>query len=94
MSSRSRLEMEKFIGTKFESWKLNMEDLLIGRYLWVGISGIKPTGMKVEECMVLEKNTRILIDFVDSILLNVSEEKKCRNSLEEIGGFLSRYIIS
>jgi hypothetical protein len=64
MSSRYGFEMEKFNGTNFDPWKLNMEDLLIDRYLWVGICGSKPTIIKDEEWVMLEKKMRILIDFV------------------------------
>jgi hypothetical protein len=53
MTSTSRLEMEKFNGTKFEMWKLKMEDLLIDQDLWVAVYRDKPTGMIDEEWVVL-----------------------------------------
>jgi len=38
-----------------------MEDLLIDRDLWIVISRTKPTGMKDEVWVVLERNARRLI---------------------------------
>ena len=56
--------MEKFNGTNFELWKLKMEDLLVDRDLCVAISGTKPTGMKDEEWVVLERRQEVLLGFV------------------------------
>jgi len=67
--------MEKFNGTNFELWKLKIEDLLVDQYLWVVVSGTKPTGMIDEEWVVLERRVRSLIRLylVDLVLFNVFE---------------------
>jgi hypothetical protein len=44
--------MEKFNGTIYEMWKLDMEDILVDRDLWVAVSGTKPTDMKDEELLI------------------------------------------
>jgi len=43
MASTSKIEMEMFLGTNFELWKLKMEDVLVDRDLWARVSGSKPT---------------------------------------------------
>jgi hypothetical protein len=91
MESKSRLEMQKFNGTKFEWWKLKMKGLIIDRDLWLAVFGIKPIGMIDEEWVVLERKERSLINICldDLVLLNVYKEKKCCNSIEEVEGLLS-----
>jgi len=61
MESISRLEMEKFKGTKFDLWKIRMEDLLIDQDLCVAVFGTKHIGMKYEEWVVFERKERSLI---------------------------------
>lgn len=44
-----RVEIVKFTGSKFELWKLEMEDLLVDRDLWFVVYGQKPSGMRQED---------------------------------------------
>jgi hypothetical protein len=45
MASSSRIEIEKFNGKNFELWKLNMEDLLVDKELWIDVDpGTHPIG--------------------------------------------------
>jgi hypothetical protein len=83
--------MDNFNGTKFELWKLKMEDLLVDQYLWVAVSGTKPTDMVDKEWVVLDRKERslIMLYLVNSILLNVSEKKNSNNPLEEVREFVS-----
>jgi hypothetical protein len=73
MVSTSRLEMEKFNGTKFELRKLKMADLLVYQDLWVAVFGEKNVRMKDEEWVVLKRKARSLIRLY-LVLLNVSKE--------------------
>ena len=42
MSGGSRIEIEKFDGTRFDLWKMKMEDLLCDRDLWTTIENERP----------------------------------------------------
>ena len=42
MSGGSRIEIEKFDGTRFDLWKMKMEDLLCDRELWSAIEKERP----------------------------------------------------
>jgi hypothetical protein len=66
--------MENFNGTNFELCNPKMDNLLINKYLWITISRTKPTYMKDEEWVVLERKVRILIRICldNLVLLNVS----------------------
>ena len=50
MMSSGKMEIEKFDGESFESWKLKMEDLLIDKDQWIMVDlGTKPMGVSDEE---------------------------------------------
>jgi hypothetical protein len=42
-SMSGRIEIEKLIGSNFELWKINIEDMLVDHDLWAAISIAKPT---------------------------------------------------
>jgi len=81
--------MEKFNNTNFEMWKLKMEDFLIDRDLWVAISISKPSSMKDEDYVVLErKDIRIIrLCLFDSLLLNIYEESIVTSLWKKLGDF-------
>jgi hypothetical protein len=87
MVSMSRLKMEKLNGTNFELWKFRMEDILEDRDLWIAVFGTKPTNMKEEEWVVLERMARNLIRIylVDSVLLKFSEKKIATTLWKNLG---------
>ena len=44
--------IEKFDGTDFVYWRMQIEDYLYGRQLHLSLLGTKPETMKVEECFL------------------------------------------
>ena len=44
--------IEKFDGTDFAYWRMQIEDYLYGRQLHLSLLGTKPETMKVEECFL------------------------------------------
>ena len=76
-STSSRVEMDKFNGSNFESWKLKMEDMPIDRDLWNAVSSTKPQTIAQEEWDKEDQKAKGLIRlcFADSVLLNIHEEK-------------------
>lgn len=76
-STSGKIEIDKFNGSNFESWKLEMEDLLVDHDLWLVVSGTKPTGMKQEDWDLANQKSKGLIRLCleDYVLLNVHEEK-------------------
>jgi hypothetical protein len=50
MVSSSKMEIEKFIGKNFESWKIKMEYLLVEKYHWIVVDvGTAPTGISTND---------------------------------------------
>ena len=91
-SMSGRIDVEKFFGTKFEMWKLKMEDLLIDQDLWDAIDEdtLWPTDPNLAtQYDVTDRKAKGLIRLclVDSILINVHEKltmKKLWKKLSEI----------
>lgn len=91
-SISGRIDVEKFFGTKFEMWKLKMEDLLIDRDLWDAVDENKsrpadPTLAAQYDVMDRKAKGLIRLCLADSILINVHEEstaKKLWKKLSEI----------
>ena len=50
MASSSRVEIEKFNGHNFETWKLKMEDLMVDKEQWAEVDpGTRPTSVSTED---------------------------------------------
>lgn len=64
-----------------------MEVMLLDRYLWVAAFGIKPPGMKQEDWDLTNRKVKGLIRLclVDSVLLNVHEEKTITTLWNKLG---------
>jgi len=81
------VEIEKFNGKKFESWKLKMEDLLVDKQQWATINpGTKHAAMLQEDLDKVDKKERstILLCLLDLVLLNVSGEEITKNLWEKL----------
>jgi hypothetical protein len=62
MASNSEIEIDKFKGKRFESWKLNMEDLLVEKDHWIIVDlGNAPTGTSVEYWKILDRKVKSTI---------------------------------
>ena len=91
-SMLGRIDVKKFYGTKFEMWKLKMEDLLIDQDLWDAIDEKKlrpkdPTLAAQYDVTDKKDKGLIRLCLADSILINVHEEptaKKLWKKLSEI----------
>ena len=91
-STLGRIDVERFLGTNLEMWKLKMEDLLVDRDWWdiVDEKKMRP----IDPTLVVEYDVRdrrakslIRLCLVDSILINIHEDpamKKLWEKLSEI----------
>ena len=74
MASSARVEIEKFNGQNFESWKLKIYDILVDKEQWVVVDlCTKPAGMSKEDWDKLDRKARSMIHLClsDSTLLNL-----------------------
>jgi len=86
-STSGRIEVEKFNGTNFELWKLKIEDMLVDRDLWESVNGTKLAVMSQANWYLKDRKAKGLIrlSLVDSILLNVHEEKTVNLLWKKLG---------
>jgi hypothetical protein len=87
VENMSRLEMNNFNSTNVELWKLNMDDIIVDRDIWVAIFGTNLVDMKYGEWVVLEREEISLIRLYldDSVLLNDFEEKTIATICNKLG---------
>jgi hypothetical protein len=87
MASNSKLEIKKFNGKSFESWKLNMEDMLVDRDQWIAVDpGTARTGTSADDYKKLDRKAKstIRLCLSNSVLLNVSEEATSKDLWEKL----------
>ena len=79
MGDDSRYKIEKFSGSNFAFWKMQIEDLLYQKKLYLPLGGIKnkPEGMKDEEWEVLDRTAlgTIRLTLASSVAFNIVNEK-------------------
>ena len=88
MTSSSKMEIEKFNGKSFYLRKLKMEDLLVDRDQWIAVDpGTAPTGTSTNDWKKVDRKVKSTIQlcFLDSILLNVSEEATTKDLWDKLG---------
>ena len=69
--------IEKFDGTDFTYWRMQIEDYLYGRKLHLPLLGTKPEAMKAEEWALLDRQVLgvIRLTLFRSVAHNVVKEK-------------------
>lgn len=88
MENSGKIEIKKFNGHSFETWKLNMEDLSMDQDQWIVVDrGMTPTIMVEKYWVKLDQKVKITIHFflLDSVLLNVSWESMVKDFRDKLG---------
>jgi hypothetical protein len=65
MESSSRIDIEKFNGKKIETWKFNMEGLLVDKEQWITMDpSTQPTGTQTTstQSTIMSKEDREKLD--------------------------------
>ena len=63
--------IEKFDGTDFAYWRMQIKDYLYGRKLHLPLLGTKPKAMKAEECALLDRQVLGVIRLLCLGLLHI-----------------------
>ena len=79
MVEEGNFRVEKFNGQNYQLWKMQMEDYLYQKYLYLPLGGKEkqPTAMKDEEWEVIDRNElgTIQLCLALSVAFNISKEK-------------------
>ena len=84
--------IEKFVGTDFGFWRMQIEDSLYGKKLHLLLLGEKPTTMKGEEWALLDKQVLgvIRLTLSRSIAHNVVKEKTTADLMKALSGMYEK----
>ena len=84
--------IEKFNGTDFAYWRMQIEDYLYSRKLHLPLLGTKPETMKAEEWALLDRQVLEVIKLTlsRSIAHNVIKEKTTTNLMKALSGMYEK----
>ncbi|KAL6316307.1 hypothetical protein AAG906_017940 [Vitis piasezkii] len=84
--------IEKFDGTDFAYWRMQIEDYLYGRKLHLPLLGTKPESMKAEEWALLDKQVLgvIRLTLSRSVAHNVVKEKTTTDLMKALSGMYEK----
>ena len=88
MSEDGKFRVEKFNGQNYQLWKMQMEDYLYQKDLFLPLSGVakKPTAMKDEEWEILDRKAlgTIRLSLAASVAFNISKEKTTKGLMDAL----------
>jgi hypothetical protein len=88
MSEDGKFRVEKFNGQKYQLWKMQMEDYLYQKDLFLPLGRIakKPTAMKDEEWDILDRKAlgTIRLSLATSVAFNISKEKTTKGLMDAL----------
>ena len=84
--------IEKFGGTDFAYWRMQIKDYLYGRKLHLPLLGTKPEAMKAEEWALLDKQVLgvIRLTLSRSVAHNVVKEKTTADLMKALSGMYEK----
>ena len=85
-------EIEKFDGTDFGFWRMQIEDYLYGRKLHLSLLGEKLEAMKAEEWALLDRQLLgvIRLTLSKSVAHNVVKEKTTADLIKALSGMYEK----
>jgi hypothetical protein len=88
MAEDGKFRVEKFNGQNYQLWKMQMEDYLYQKDLFLPLGGIekKSTTMKDEEWEVLDRKAlgMIRLSLAASVAFNISKEKTTKEMMDAL----------
>ena len=90
--ARKSSGIEKFDGTDFAYWRMQIEDYLYGRKLHLPLLGTKSEAMKAEEWTLLDRQVLrvIRLTLSRSVAHNVVKEKTTTNLMKSLFGMYEK----
>ena len=84
--------IEKFDGTNFGFWRMQIEDYLYGKRLRLLLLGSKPKTMKVEEWALLDRQVLrvIRLTLFRSVVHNVVKENTTSDLMKALSGIYEK----
>ena len=84
--------IEKFDGTDFAYWRMQIKDYLYGRKLHLPFLGTKPEAMKVEEWALLDRQVLgvIKLTLSRSVAHNVVKQKTTTDLMKALSGMYEK----
>ncbi|KAG9450355.1 hypothetical protein H6P81_010320 [Aristolochia fimbriata] len=81
-------KIEKFDGSNYQLWRMQIEDHLYEKQLHLPLIGVKPAEMKADEWALLDRRALAVVrmSLTQSVAFNVSKEKTVKDLLTALAG--------
>jgi hypothetical protein len=98
MSEDGKFRVEKFNGQNYQLWKIQMEEYLYQKDLFLPLSGVakKSTAMKDEEWEILDRKAlgTIRLSLATSVAFNISKEKTMKGLMDALAKLYEKPSVS
>jgi hypothetical protein len=98
MSEDGKFRVEKFNGQNYQLWKMQMEDYLYQKDLFLPLSGVakKLAAMKDEEWEILDRKAlgTIRLSLAASVAFNISKEKTTKGLMDVLAKLYEKPSVS
>jgi hypothetical protein len=98
MSKDGKFRVEKFNGQNYQLWKMQMEDYLYQKDLFLPLSGVakKPAAMKDEEWEILDRKAlgMIRLSLAASVAFNILKEKTTKDLMDALAKLYEKPLAS
>jgi hypothetical protein len=98
MSEDGKFRVEKFNGQNYQLWKMQMEDYLYQKDLFLPLGGItkNPTAMKDEEWEIFDRKAlgMIWLSLAASVAFNISKEKTTKGLMDTLAKLYEKPSVS
>jgi hypothetical protein len=98
MSEDGKFRVEKFNGQNYQLWKMQMEDYLYQKDLFLPLGGIakKPMATKDEEWEILDRKAlgTIRLSLAASVAFNISKEKTTKGLMDALAKLYEKPSVS
>ena len=88
MAEEGKLKIEKFSGKNYQHWKMQIEDYLYQKDLYLPLEGItkKPASMTQEDWDVLDRKAlgTIRLCLASSVAFNISDQKTTKDLMKSL----------
>ncbi|KAI5064181.1 hypothetical protein GOP47_0020851, partial [Adiantum capillus-veneris] len=94
MAEEGKLKIEKFNGKNYQHWKMQIEDYLYQKDLYLPLGGLakKPATMANEAWIVLDRKAlgKIRLSLASMVAFNVSEMKTTEDLMKSLDDFYEK----
>ena len=91
-AEEGNIKVEKFNGSDFGYWKMQIEDYLYQRKLYLPLTSVRPDSMKVEDWVLLNRQAlgMIRLTLACNVAFNIAKEKTTASLMKALSNMYEK----